>query len=69
MSAWVKVDIPTASGNVRFTTESGHVQGNSVCPLRANSRHLQGTSFALYLGIPSVLVRTGAVGAIRDRRH
>jgi hypothetical protein len=34
-----------------------------------NSGHLQGTSLGLYLGIPSVLVRAGAVGAIRDRRH
>ena len=29
---------------------------------------MQGTSLALLLGIP-VLVRGGAVGAIRDRRH
>jgi hypothetical protein len=33
-------DIPTISGNVRFTPESGHVQCNSVCPLCAKSGHV-----------------------------
>jgi len=32
-------DICTAKDHVRFTPESGHLQCNSSCPLRAKSGH------------------------------
>ena len=34
-----KADICSATADVRFAPESGHVQGSSPCPLRANSGH------------------------------
>ena len=52
------------SGDVRFTSESGHVRCSERCPLRANSGH--GTNLLNNL-IGALLERRGHVKAERLR--